>query len=160
MAGIGDGGKVCLSILGTWQGEGWVAFMTFMTIMQTILGILDNHPLCNEPAWYNKPTDPAVPAYTDYVQYVCARETLERILIPVHAGNTIAHPFADMFTEEIRMWFEDHREQYVMRMHALSARYDGKTIGTTNVYGNRSYAGQPYNYSALAELTVRLAHRT
>ena len=150
------GGKVCLSILGTWQGEGWVAFMTFMTIMQTILGILDNQPLCNEPAWYNKPNDPQVPLYTEYVQYVCARETLERILVPIYNNSTIAHPFADMFTEEIRMWFEDHRGAYVTRMHTLSERYNGKTVSRANVYENHSYAGQAYNYAELAERYANL----
>jgi hypothetical protein len=134
--------------------------MSFMTIMQTILGILDNHPLCNEPGYHQKFNHPAVAAYTKYVQYVCARETIEHVLEPLYAGKGIKHPFADMFADEIRMWFEDHREQYVSHMFALADVHDnsGAKVGTggTGCYGNKSYIDKPYNYAELAEKLTNL----
>ena len=42
-------GKVCLSILNTWNGEPWTACMNINTILLTILSILDKTPLLHEP---------------------------------------------------------------------------------------------------------------
>jgi len=42
-------GKVCLSILGTWQGPGWTPLSTFRTTLVSIQSLLCAHPLQNEP---------------------------------------------------------------------------------------------------------------
>ena len=42
-------GKVCLSILNTWNGEQWSACQTISTILLTICSILNDKPLLNEP---------------------------------------------------------------------------------------------------------------
>ena len=47
-------GKVCLSILGTWQGPKWLPTMSLNTIALTIQSILGDNPLNNEPAYYKK----------------------------------------------------------------------------------------------------------
>jgi len=47
-------GKVCLSILGTWEGPKWLPTMSLDTIALTIQSILGENPLTNEPAYYEK----------------------------------------------------------------------------------------------------------
>ena len=42
-------GKVCLSILGTWQGPGWTSICNLRSVMITIQSLLSNHPITNEP---------------------------------------------------------------------------------------------------------------
>lgn len=42
-------GKVCLSILNTWKGEQWTSCQNISTVLLTILSILNNTPLLNEP---------------------------------------------------------------------------------------------------------------
>jgi len=42
-------GKVCLSVLNTWQGEGWTSCQTIRSVLLTILSIMDNNPLLHEP---------------------------------------------------------------------------------------------------------------
>lgn len=42
-------GKVCLSILNTWKGEGWTSCITLRTILITLSSILNDTPLTNEP---------------------------------------------------------------------------------------------------------------
>lgn len=42
-------GKVCLSILNTWRGEGWTSCQTIKSILLTIISIMDNKPLLHEP---------------------------------------------------------------------------------------------------------------
>ena len=44
-------GKVCLSILNTWKGEGWTSCQTITTILLTLCTVLNEYPLCNEPGW-------------------------------------------------------------------------------------------------------------
>lgn len=44
-------GKVCLSILGTWEGPKWSAAMTISTVLSSIQSILEANPVVNEPSW-------------------------------------------------------------------------------------------------------------
>ena len=47
-------GKVCLSILGTWNGPSWSSIMDINTVLLTIQSLLDNNPLVHEPGCNNK----------------------------------------------------------------------------------------------------------
>ena len=47
-------GKVCLSILGTWNGPKWTSIMDISTILITIQSLLDNDPLNHEPGFNKK----------------------------------------------------------------------------------------------------------
>lgn len=42
-------GKVCLSILNTWDGEPWTACQNISTVLLTLCSILNESPLVNEP---------------------------------------------------------------------------------------------------------------
>jgi len=42
-------GKVCLSVLNTWRGDGWTACQTISTVLLTLVSILTEKPLLNEP---------------------------------------------------------------------------------------------------------------
>merc|ERR1719409_1881187 len=46
-------GKVCLSILGTWQGPSWTSACTFASVLLSIESIMDEHPINHEPAYEN-----------------------------------------------------------------------------------------------------------
>ena len=42
-------GKVCLSLLNTWNGDGWTSCQTIYSILIVLSSILNNNPLINEP---------------------------------------------------------------------------------------------------------------
>ncbi len=42
-------GKVCVSILNTWKGEQWSSCQTISSILLTLISLLHNKPLLNEP---------------------------------------------------------------------------------------------------------------
>ena len=44
-------GKVCLSILGTYNGPQWSGALSLNSVLLSILGLLDKNPLAHEPAW-------------------------------------------------------------------------------------------------------------
>jgi ubiquitin-protein ligase len=50
-------GKVCLSILNTWKGDGWTSCQTIKSILLTIISILDDKPLLHEPGIRENHTD-------------------------------------------------------------------------------------------------------
>ncbi|KAI1338337.1 ubiquitin-conjugating enzyme/RWD-like protein [Xylariaceae sp. FL0016] len=63
----GARGKVCLSILGTWQGEPWAFAMTCDTVLITIRSLLDNSPYQHEPGCGDNP------GFNKYVEYTTWR---------------------------------------------------------------------------------------
>ena len=42
-------GKVCLSLLNTWNGDGWTSCQTIYSILIVLSSVLSNNPLLNEP---------------------------------------------------------------------------------------------------------------
>ena len=43
------GGKVCVSLLNTWNGDQWTSCQTISTVLLTLCSLLCNNPLLNEP---------------------------------------------------------------------------------------------------------------
>jgi len=44
-------GKVCISILGTWSGPGWIQSMTLSSVLMQIQTLMNEDPLQNEPGY-------------------------------------------------------------------------------------------------------------
>ena len=42
-------GKVCLSLLNTWKGEQWTSCQTIRSVLLTLVTVLNENPLINEP---------------------------------------------------------------------------------------------------------------
>lgn len=42
-------GKVCISILNTWQGEQWTGCQSISSVLLSLCTLLNDYPLCNEP---------------------------------------------------------------------------------------------------------------
>ena len=70
------GGKVCLSILGTWSGPKWTSIMDITTIFLTIQSLLDNNPLHHEPGQENNNTHINI-NYNEVIRY----ETINTLLL-------------------------------------------------------------------------------
>lgn len=61
-------GKVCLSILNTWKGEGWTSCQSLTTILLTLCTVLNEYPLINEPGITMKQEE-AVNNYNNIISY-------------------------------------------------------------------------------------------
>ena len=70
-------GKVCLSILHTWNGPRWASTMRLSTILVTLQSILDNSPLRHEPG-YEHGNHAILDAYAKFVEVACIRYILDR----------------------------------------------------------------------------------
>lgn len=143
---LGPEAKVCLSILGTWAGPPWSPMMTFNTIAQTILSILDNEPLRNEPG-YVKSSLQTIQPYTDYVRYICLRESIERAYTPAISGK-LNKPYA-IFQNEIATYAKKHMSEFSDMLMDYAAEFDGKQLPRKKFYSNCTGNGEKYNYADL-----------
>lgn len=63
-------GKVCLSILGTWNGPGWASCMNLSSILQILQSLFVENPLACEPGYENGTLqDVNYKGYSDLVEF-------------------------------------------------------------------------------------------
>jgi ubiquitin-conjugating enzyme E2 Z len=77
-------GKVCLSVLNTWKGEQWTSCQTIRSVLLTLVTVLNENPLINEPGISIK--NPQVSIYNKIIRYknfsVAINNVLKQKLIP------------------------------------------------------------------------------
>jgi ubiquitin-protein ligase len=71
-------GKVCLSILNTWKGEQWTACQTIRSVLLTLITILHNKPLLNEPG-INESNKSFLP-YNRIIEYMNFKTSIIKII--------------------------------------------------------------------------------
>ncbi|KAJ7180040.1 ubiquitin conjugating enzyme family protein [Mycena crocata] len=92
-------GKVCLSLLGTWSGPGWVSGRS--TLLQVLISIqsmiLCEEPYLNEPGWASSAGTPQSRAYSANVRRMVVRTAM--------LGNlqNPPEPFADIIRTHFRL---------------------------------------------------------
>ena len=91
-------GKVCLSILHTWEGPKWASTMRLSTVLMTLQSIMDTKPLMHEPG-YAGGIGSVHHGYAEWVEHSCIRYILARAEdvdlgrpLPVHF-----EPFVETF---------------------------------------------------------------
>jgi ubiquitin-protein ligase len=94
------GGKVCLSILGTWNGPGWASTMNLVSVLQILQSLFVENPLACEPG-YEKGTlqNPQYQTYRDYVEYRVAEYMVQHLCQWKHSPS--GSVWAD-FQEEVK----------------------------------------------------------
>ena len=98
-------GKVCLSILGTWQGPAWSPIMKISTVLLSIQSIMDKTPYCNEPGMKDSPV------YNDAITYYVMKYKLDWLnrlaqkqAQPNHelAFHDVLHPMIPQFLKDMK----------------------------------------------------------
>lgn len=122
-------GKVCLSILGTWQGPSWTSSQSLSSVLTTIQSLLDDNPLRNEPGFqhgkgkryvlYNNVVRHAVYATSVMIQ-------LEKC--PKHFEALYPH---------MKKHFIENFDWFICKLNELAEKYDGN-IEKSSVYGTPS----------------------
>jgi ubiquitin-protein ligase len=102
------GGKVCLSILGTWNGPKWSAIMTISSVLSSIQSLLERNPITNEPGWekYTLDQQPAKD-YADFVHNrivsLCFRDLSRWRRGQIHP---LWKEFEDVLKERGEEWYQ------------------------------------------------------
>lgn len=122
-------GKVCLSILGTWNGPGWSALYNLKKVLTSLLGqVLVENPLNNEPGYDTRPkTDPECVSYSAITAY----GTWKHAIVEAMNGKI---PVPDMykpyFQDIINKYVVANSEKYTKRVNSLLKSDNKKSFST------------------------------
>ena len=137
-------GKVCFSILGTFgDNPPWTPMMSYETIAKTILMVLDDTPLRNEPG-YAKSSLEKIKPYTDYVRWICLKESIPLYTQPLPEMYS-------MFQEEVSTLLEAKKDELVDQIINLSEEFDSEPVTGNKFYNNKTDVGKEYNYTGLLD---------
>ena len=135
-------GKVCLSILGTWNGPGWLPTMTLESTLINLQALLHPDPLILEPGYENEAADVRA-SYCVAVEHEVLRvAVLSQVDYTGRAGDAAtpaegatllkSPPYIDALTEaRDYLWdnFDSMAETWATRARDLARAHDGKTLG-------------------------------
>ncbi|KAH8830857.1 hypothetical protein DL96DRAFT_1594587 [Flagelloscypha sp. PMI_526] len=142
-------GKVCLSLLGTWQGPGWVAGRS--TLLQVLISIqsmiLVPDPYVNEPGWASSGGSPQALAYSANVRRMVVKVAmLEQLKNP-------PEPFGDI----IRTHFKLKAVSLTKQLDEWLALDDGKEVTADyNISGGATSQGFKKDVKELKALLKEL----
>lgn len=91
-------GKVCLSILHTWDGPKWASTMRISTVLVTLQSLMDTDPLRHEPG-YSVGRDSLCKAYANAVKASCINYQLLCLEKPITQVGIIL--FKDLILERL-----------------------------------------------------------
>ncbi|CAE6447861.1 unnamed protein product [Rhizoctonia solani] len=126
-------GKVCLSLLGTWSGPGWISGKS--TLLQVLISIqsmiLCDEPYLNEPGWSSGGGTPASKAYSANVRRMVVHTAM--------LGNLKAppEPFADVITTHFRL----KARSLLKQLDEWLELDDGRALDGQNGGGQANSAG-------------------
>ncbi len=123
-------GKVCLSMLNTWQGPGWVPTNTIINVFMAIQAlVLHEVPLHNEPGYTNHPVkDPIVQGYNRLIEYANYNIGIYEMLNQQPKGFEVFKPIMEKY-------FVEHFNEIISNIQEIKTKYNEAEI-RCNAYGN------------------------
>lgn len=117
-------GKVCLSIINTWEGDGWVASYSIKTLLMNIKSyIFVKHPLHNEPGYEEDSEEEGgvVATYSKFVTYHNVRGCINYILEHLHSSLSSFKPIIESIIRK-------NSKKYFDYINNLRTTAEGTTI--------------------------------
>ena len=113
-------GKVCLSLLNTWNGEQWSGIQSLSSILQNIQAtVLHGEPLRNEPAYSNMSIHADIPIYNR----ITFHATLETAILAQLAERPA---YLVPVYEAVKAWVLKAKSDLVTQARGLAKEWDGK----------------------------------
>ena len=119
-------GKVCLSILNTWRGEGWTSCQSIRSILLILCSLLSNDPLLNEPGVTKK--HPDFEKYNMIIEYKTLSVAITGMLDD--QAGIYPSPHFDMFKSTVTSHFLDNYRVNLSKIHELCSKRCMDTIKT------------------------------
>jgi len=122
-------GKVCLSLLGTWDGPGWISGES--TLLQVLVSIqsliLVNDPYFNEPGFASSQGTPNGTKKSDQYNANIRKQTLLYAVLPFCSGT---HPYPE-FNDAIEAHFRTKKMRLEKQLYKWMAK-DSSLTATVN----------------------------
>lgn len=116
-------GKVCLSILGTWQGPGWSSIQTISSVLISIQSLMNATPYHNEPGFEAERAPGDSKHYSDCIKHESFRVAAVGMLDKTACEVDIPEPFENL----VREGLADNMEFYETVVDECK-HMDGKTM--------------------------------
>ena len=114
-------GKICLSILGTWQGPSWTPIMTLKTVIMSICAlVMTGEPLKNEPGW-EQSSQKDLDEYNQVVEY---RSLCVGLVSQMRETHQSFIPMKPLMIQ----YFLENYGKILARVKDLKARLDKKNV--------------------------------
>lgn len=122
-------GKVCLSILNTWRGEGWTSCQTIKSVLLALQCALNDKPLLNEPG--------ITEHHLDYCNYnnMLRYKNIEVAILGIINGKYLDKKF-NIFKPEIERHFVKSREWVVREIERLTVILPDNSVEKFGVYAS------------------------
>jgi len=137
-------GFVCLSILGTWRGEGWSSCFNIQSISLELQSLLDENPITNEPSFENE-TGELSKIYIFMIRHMNIRVSVIGML-----RNT-PDKYIPLRHKMIE-YFLNHFDSYVKVCDEFKTHKWNKKILTFKLYKWKEYI----NYDILKDALIKL----
>ena len=122
-------GKVCLSLLGTWHGPGWVPVYTMKTVLMTIQSaVLNEDPLINEPG-YEKSSRVDLDRYNHIVEHQNIK-----VAIINQIANLEKNTYFSVFKDQIKERFLKDYPALIAKTNKLKMERNKKHVKSP-IYG-------------------------
>ena len=137
-------GKVCLSILGTWQGPAWSSAMGLRTLCMNLQLVLNEYPVQNEPG-YEKSTPESVTvcSYNKYVRYNVIKHAL---IDHVNRKTNLPEVFQEVVDNYVQ---EKGLDYYLELIEKFKEKSSQKGTGSDRVYNKSDIDSITYNWDEM-----------
>jgi len=132
-------GKVCLSILNTWQGDQWTSCQTLSSVLLAVCTVFNSEPLLNEPGILR--SNPDFEPYTEIIKYKNIEVAIFRILETVKDASYEFSLFGDIIREHYQKSKDKIRERIEEEM---KKRGDNGVVSSGRVYNTNIYRLQTF----------------
>jgi hypothetical protein len=146
-------GKVCIDILNTWRGEKWSGCQTISSVLLTLISIMDNEPILNEPGTTKNSKD--FKNYHTLVEYRNLSFSIYHLVSNMEKMQQIVpmnREFCNHFFKIMRAHYIENKDSIMKR---LQTNYE-KTLHVEYVYSSLYLFGFKINYKELITLFQNL----
>ena len=133
-------GKVCISILNTWKGEQWTSCQTIRSVLLTLVTVLNETPLINEPGISKNHSD--VKRYNQYIKY----KNYEVAMCNVLSKKCLPNKHVS-FYPIIKNHFKEKKDIILKNLAFDKEKYEKKTNKLSE--NDKYYKTRIYNMSCL-----------
>ena len=138
-------GKVCLSILNTWEGEKWTSCQTIRSILLALVTVFNENPLSNEPCYNHYSIEH--PECEKYIVAVSYKNIQVALLYPFE--KTLANEYKHFMPHIVKYM----RENGVKILELVEKWKTVRYITKSHCYKEYRCLEIPYNYSLSLKYT-------